>query len=171
MSYRLMLAVCALLSLVTSIAAADNAPKPLPGWDQNQPSASRFTVLAAFNNEAVRDNNTGLVWERTVGSAFLTWANAISTCANRTVGGTVGWRLPSVIELNSLRDPSLAAPFVPTSVFTGVQSDFYWSATSQDSDPTVAWIVGFGSGAVGGAFKTGTNHFWCVRGPMQESVS
>jgi hypothetical protein len=28
-------------------------------WDKNLPSASRFTVLPSFNNEAVRDNNTG----------------------------------------------------------------------------------------------------------------
>ena len=29
-------------------------------WDKNLPSASRFTILPKFNNEAVRDNNTGL---------------------------------------------------------------------------------------------------------------
>jgi hypothetical protein len=33
-------------------------------WDKNLPSASRFTILHDFNNEAVRDNETGLVWER-----------------------------------------------------------------------------------------------------------
>jgi hypothetical protein len=33
-------------------------------WDKNLPSASRFTVLANFGGAAVRDNNTGLVWEQ-----------------------------------------------------------------------------------------------------------
>lgn len=33
-------------------------------WDTNHPSASRFVKLAAFNNEAVLDKNTGLVWEQ-----------------------------------------------------------------------------------------------------------
>ena len=32
---------------------------PLPKLDNNLPSASRFTILPEFNNEAVRDNNTG----------------------------------------------------------------------------------------------------------------
>ena len=33
-------------------------------WDTVLPAEQRFTVLAGFNNEAVRDNETGLVWER-----------------------------------------------------------------------------------------------------------
>ena len=88
--------------------------------DKNLPSAARFAILHDFNNEAVRGNNTGLVWERAPDNTLLNWAAAANLCANKVVGGTRGWRLPSVVELVSLIDPSLPAPFVPTNVFTNV---------------------------------------------------
>lgn len=140
-------------------------------WDENLPSTSRFTALAAFGGAAVRDNNTGLVWEHAPDTTLFNHTSATIHCANKTVGGTVGWRLPSVIELKSVQDPSLPAPFVPASVFTGVQSAIYWSATTFAYDPTNAWFVFFfGDSVVGPDTKTEPRYAWCVRGPMQESV-
>lgn len=155
-----------------TLAAAEPPIKEsaLPGitqnWDKNLPSASRFTVLTNFGGAAVRDNNTGLVWEQTIGAATHTWISAISHCINKNVGGTRGWRLPSVVELSSLIDPSLPSPYVPGSVFTGVQSDHYWSATTNANIPTGAWVVLFSTGFVGDATKTDSRLVWCVRGPM-----
>lgn len=137
-------------------------------WDKNLPSASRFTVLPSFNNAAVRDNNTGLVWERAPDATQRTWSASTSYCVNKSVGGTFGWRLPSVIELKSVEDPSLAAPFVPTSIFTGVPSGS-WSATTVADSPTLAWSVHLLSGEMVPTQKTGSSYAWCVRGPMQES--
>lgn len=108
-------------------------------WDKNLPSTSRFTVLASFGGAAVRDNNTGLVWEQTADGTTRTWIEATSYCVNKTVGGTVGWRLPSVVELNSVRDPSLLAGFVPA-VFSGVQGNRFWSATTVAAISTQAWL-------------------------------
>lgn len=136
-------------------------------WDTNNPSASRF--VTAFIG-AVLDKNTGLVWEQAPDATTRTWPAATSYCANKPVGGTVGWRAPSVIELKSVQDPSLAAPFVPASVFTGVQSSGYWSASSIAGEPTSAWAVSFGDGVVGNGVKAAAGPVWCVRGPMQESV-
>ena len=140
-------------------------------WDKNLPSGSRFTVLSAFGGAAVRDNNTGLVWERAPDINNRPWSGASSTsassyCANKIVGGAAGWRLPSVVELKSVQDPSLPAPFVPASVFTGVQSAPYWSATAVAWDPTLAWHVYFHSSLVDEEPVTSTNLAWCVRGPM-----
>ncbi|HSB45950.1 MAG TPA: DUF1566 domain-containing protein [Nitrospira sp.] len=110
---------------ITPVAAAPDAPQgPFAGvtqnWDKNLPSASRFTVLTVFGGAAVRDNNTGLVWEQAPSADLVIWRIATSNCLNKQVGKTVGWRLPSEAELSSLRDPTLQIPFVPTSVFTGV---------------------------------------------------
>ncbi len=136
-------------------------------WDKNLPSASRFTVLSAFGGAAVRDNNTGLVWEQAPSADLVIWRLGTSNCINKQVGNTVGWRLPSVAELSSLRDPTLPIPFVPTSVFTGVQ-DEYWTATTEAVAPSNAYIVGFNTFTVGDidkGFLPGL-HYWCVRGPM-----
>lgn len=137
-------------------------------WDSNHPSASRF--VTAFTG-AVLDKNTGLVWEQTPDATPSIWVLATRACVNKTVGGTVGWRLPSVVELKSVQDPSLPAPFVPASAFTiggnpGVQSAAYWSASSDAEGPGGAWDVSFRSGAVGTDSKAGSEHVWCVRGGM-----
>ena len=87
------------------------------------------------------------------------------------MGGTVGWRLPSVIELSSVRDPALAAPLVPASVFTGVQSALHWSATTVAGDPANAWNVSFGgNGHLVSVDKALTSYAWCVRGGMNADV-
>jgi hypothetical protein len=146
-------------------------------WDTNHPSASRFTT--AFPG-AVLDKNTGLVWEQAPDATVRVWSSiseplgARNYCVNKNVGGTRGWRLPSVAELASLIDPSLPAPHVPSSVFTGVQSVYYWSATTSldDLSPRL-WGVDFSIGDVSPVEKFGNNTgrpAWCVRGPMQESV-
>ncbi len=58
-------------------------------WDENQTGTARFTVLSAFGGAAVRDNNTGLVWEQAPEATQLTWAAAAKKCINKAVGGTV----------------------------------------------------------------------------------
>jgi hypothetical protein len=144
-------------------------------WDTNHPSATRFTT--AFTG-AVLDKNTGLVWEQAPDATLRVWHSfveplgATDYCVNKKVGGTAGWRLPSVVELKSVQDgsPGAVAPFVPASVFTGVQPAGYWSATTDADVPTNAWDVVFGDGNVGSATKTGAGPAWCVRGPIQESV-
>jgi hypothetical protein len=141
-------------------------------WDANKPSASRFTVLAEFGGAAVRDNNTGLVWEQTP-SMVLDWTGARFQCLNKAVpavGGTRGWRLPSVTELTSLIDPSLAPPYVPTQ-FTGVLLGNYWSSTTiADGGSVNKFSVSFQDGFAGSTSKSTTNNVWCVRGSMSESA-
>jgi hypothetical protein len=164
------------LSFMASSAGAappnksGNLSTSTQNWDESLPSSSRFTVLANFGGAAVRDNNTGLVWEQAPDTTSQTWVPAVFACVNKTVGGTTGWRLPSVIELNSVRDPSLPTPFVPTSIFTGVQSNAYWSATTHAQDSNVAWWVNTVFGGLGSSTKDQTNYVWCVRGPMNAAT-
>jgi hypothetical protein len=137
-------------------------------WDKKMPSASRFTILSAFGDAAVRDDETGLVWEKTLETNEVSWTDARATCANKDVGGRKGWRLPSIFELASLVDPSIrTGPTLPLDhPFTSVQMDAYWSATTIAGNPNSAWIVFFDTGKVLHAFKTITFHVWCVRGGM-----
>ena len=123
----------------------------------------------------MRDNNTGLVWDRAPEIGLFAWGGtygAARYCLLKNLGGTRGWRLPSVVELASLIDLSLPPPFVPASAFTiggspGVQSVSYWSASTVADNPSNAWLVYFGDGDVV-TFTKASVRFpaWCVRGDM-----
>lgn len=144
-----------------------------PNWDKNLPAAQRFAVLAAFNNDAVRDSETGLVWEKSPQTATHEWSDARFTCINKNVGGRKGWRLPSIPELASLIDASVASPgpTLPAGhPFTNVQSAGYWLATTLADFPSGAWVVNFRGGFVDADVKSVSNQVWCVRGGMQADV-
>lgn len=144
-------------------------------WDTSNPSSTRFTTVFPG---AVLDKNTGLVWEQAPditggpnADGKREWFEAIKYCLNKEVGGTMGWRLPSVVELTSLKDLTLPAPFVPASVFTNVQTTFYWSATSFADFPiTHAWNVLFNNGIVAHYGKILPFNVWCVRGGMDSAL-
>jgi len=138
-------------------------------WDKVLPASQRFVVLAAFNNEAVLDKETGLVWEKSPQSAAVSSSNARLACANKAVGGRKGWRLPALPELASLVDPTVASPgpTLPSGhPFLAVQSANYWSASAHADNATLIWGVGFSNGAALGVSKAFDQRVWCVRGGM-----
>ena len=64
----LALGVLAGAALTAGSAQAASGVGPLfpePAWSRKLPAATRFLVLTDWNNEAVLDKETGLVWERT----------------------------------------------------------------------------------------------------------
>jgi hypothetical protein len=166
------LALSGSVFLMAGERMAQAAPTPsLDDWDNNLHGSARFTVLPAFGNHAVRDNNTGLVWEQAPDATPRDNFFSSLHCLTKVVGGTTGWRMPSVVELKSVQDPALPEPFVPTSVFTGIQPD-NWSATVSTYNPNATWFVGFGGGYDNANIseRSSVNHVWCVRGPMNDSA-
>jgi len=138
-------------------------------WDQALAVPQRFVVLTAFNNEAVLDKETGLVWEKSPQTGGVAWSNARLTCANKAVGGRKGWRLPSLTELASLVDPSVDSPgpTLPSDhPFLKVQSTNYWSASEHAENSTLRLGVGFKDGMALGLNKAFDQRIWCVRGGM-----
>ncbi len=135
-------------------------------WDKKLPNALRFTVLTDFDGAAVRDNETGLVWEQSPETKTQNWSGARFACASRTISGRKGWRLPSVHELASLVDPAVVpGPTLPAGhPFTRVQPAHYWSATSFTGKSSFAWNVGFIMGMVHYVKTTDSHNVWCVRG-------
>ena len=136
-------------------------------WDKVLPSTSRFTVLTSFGGAAVRDNETGLVWEQSPATSIDNWFGARGACAAKNVGGRIGWRLPSLPELSSLVDPSVPSPG-PTlpggHPFSDVVADTYWSGSTVLG--TNAWEVSFFDGLVRSPLQTNMNRAWCVRGGL-----
>jgi Protein of unknown function (DUF1566) len=138
-------------------------------WDQALPVSQRFVILQAFNSDAVLDKETGLVWEKSPQTTAVSSANVRLTCANKAVGGRKGWRLPSLTELASLVDPSVASPgptLPPGHPFVAIQSANYWSGSAHAENPALMWGVGFGNGTVLGLSKAFDQRAWCVRGGM-----
>ena len=156
-------------------AGVQEVPTDLSGVTQNRDkvlsAAQRFVILPAFHSDAILDKETGLVWEKSPQTTTARWSVARRTCIEKTVGGQKGWRLPSMPELTSLVDPSIAPPgptLPPGHPFLAVRSAVYWSATRVGEDPRGSWGVHFGLG--GGATFINWAHsvqFWCVRGGMK----
>src|SRR4029077_5720341 len=104
-------------------------------------AAERFVILTAFTRDAVLDKSTGLVWETSPQLVPAKWSVVRFICIKKTVGGQKGWRLPSIPELTSLIDPSVAPPGPTLPLghpFQNVQSANYWSATTIAETPTNA---------------------------------
>lgn len=162
-------ALCALLAAPASAQLSTTANGPYyaaPSWNQKL-ATNRFVVLANWNNEAVLDRETGLVWARTPGSTFHNWFQAHFICNQTTVGGRKGWRLPSLAELSSLVDPSVPSPgpVLPAGhPFTAVDADIYWSASTGGSSGTTAWALSLAGGDVGNLTRNSAFLVWCVRG-------
>jgi hypothetical protein len=145
-------------------------------WDNRIDDPTRFQVLSAFNDQAVLDKETGLVWERSPSDQTMAWPNARLFCAQKVVGERGGWRLPAFFELASLVAPSVqtsGALRLPAGhPFMNVQAGDYWSDTAFTDQPGFVLIVGFhfvsGSDApisvtdanTGG----GPKYAWAVRG-------
>ena len=159
---------------MAAVALAMFAPsvpaEPLASWDVVINGATRFRVLAGFNNAAVLDKETELVWERSPDSGTRTWFVAHRFCVGRSVGNgsRLGWRLPTVQEIVTLIDQTRDIPFLPAGhPFTNVESDFYWSSTTFGENPDLAWGAGFENNLTqpGPRFtnKDSLRHTWCVR--------
>jgi len=143
---------------------ASLSSKPIAAEQDELPSTDRFIVLVNWNNEAVLDRKTGLVWERSANKRFANWAGAQQHCENLALGHHNSWRLPTIQELVSLVDPAVASPgptLPPGHPFT-VKPSFYWSATTDFRDDAKAWGVGFDIGGVGSGGKTTIDYVWCV---------
>ena len=129
--------------------------------DANNSSASRFVV--AFPGAGL-DKQTGLVWEETPDATPRTWTDAARYCVDKTVGVTIGWRLPSMAELKSVQDPSMTPPFVPANVFTEVQSTTYWSVSTLAKTPIGVSFVHLVDDRMNGGNMSNIFPAWCVRG-------
>ena len=103
-------------------------------WPLTPPFASprcypttRFVVLAGG---LVRDTLTNLVWQQQVSATHMTWGEAQTYCSS--VGA--GFRLPTVKELESIRDLTRDNPIYQTAFPSTPGESFWTSSTAWDID-------------------------------------
>jgi hypothetical protein len=115
----------------TAIASASpgSAVSRCVAGDVTAAEEPQFTV----QGELVVDRVTGLSWERAV-AAPATFDAAAARCAS------VGMRLPSIRELQSIVDENAHDPAIDVELFPGTASVGFWSQTLRGSDP---WHVQF----------------------------
>lgn len=123
----------------------------------------------------VTDHLTGLIWLKNANCAgAMIWNDALNFCNNLasgacglTDGSAAGdWRLPNIIELESLvnAEASNPAAWLNTQGFSNVQSFDYWSATTHANFTYYAWEVYMLSGHVGYYnYKSYNFSVWPVR--------
>lgn len=179
---------CTLAFVVSALGsgtagAQTAAPGPYlatPAWDQQikcdtLATCQRFVVLTNWNNEAVLDRETGLVWERaSTRPPLANWIMSLESCTVQKTGGRYGWRLPTIQELLSLAMPDAAGhPSLPPGHPFVLDSDVgFWSSTTSGFPPDggtleSAWGVDFATGFFLGLLKNGNGgkpNAWCVRG-------
>jgi hypothetical protein len=165
-------------ALSTSVAAETIANGPYyatPSWDQSLPASTRFIVLANFNGEAVLDRETGLVWQRAVNRFAGTYVTNYDSCLQEDTGNHLGWRLPTLPELGTLFDTTVAvSPGIPVGhPFTGFPtgplislstSTFFANGNNAavSYGPLPNGVNSVGNGAIG---PTGAAYRLCVRSP------
>src|SRR2546430_17004821 len=74
---------------------------PTPSWDQKLPGSARFVLLSDWNNEAVLDRGTGLVWQKAPGAFKTGWKLHDQFCKinNPRPGNRFVWWLSNSAEI------------------------------------------------------------------------
>ena len=139
----------------------------------------RFTVGEGVESECITDNLTGLMWPKN-GNLFgrQKWYQSLYTVADingnddkatrNNLCGHKDWHLPTVNELLSLMNYEWSNQYewLENQGFNNVQSDPYWSSTSNipPYSRNAALYVYFSTGGVSSVGKADSNNYvWPVR--------
>lgn len=126
----------------------------------------RFTE----NKHFVYDNSTALTWLKNanISNGTLDWKSAFEAVLqlnSERKHHYNDWRLPNIVELETLTDLDQHSPALPVDhLFNDVQ-EFYWSYTTSRYDTHYAWVLYAVDGAIGVGYKPLSEFYlWPVRG-------
>jgi len=117
--------------------------------------------------EEVIDRLTNLCWRKATDlRGPVAWEQALIAVAglNEQPGGSHGWRLPNINELESLVDCDTHSPALPAGHPFVALHNVYWSSTTSLYESDWAWALYLDKGAIGVGQKTQARfHAWTVR--------
>jgi hypothetical protein len=127
--------------------------------------------------DCLYDNLTRLTWAKNADrpNGTKTWQEALDYVASFNIGdgfcGHKDWRLPNVIELESVINAGQpdSGPWLMGQGFLGVRSNYYWSSTSFAGAPGYAWVIYIRSGDIYSRPKNGNYYVWPVYSPVYSS--
>jgi len=138
----------------------------------------------------ITDTVTGLVWLKNAACfSAVNWPGALGD-VNQLASGQCGlndgsavgqWRLPNVVELESLIDAAASNPAV-SGPFTNISTGIYWTSTAYwggEEGTTNAWAIRMADGryindngvSSSNVMATSLNNVWAVRGVSSGLVS
>ncbi|MBF0121610.1 MAG: DUF1566 domain-containing protein [Desulfobacterales bacterium] len=105
-----------------------------------------FTQRFIDNGDGtVTDNKTGMMWQLNPPNTRFTWQEALNYAENLELAGYNDWRMPNIVELESLVDTTKNSP--ATSSGIALQSFYYyWTSTTSAYASSSAWYIDFTSG-------------------------
>lgn len=116
-----------------------------------------------IEDQVVRDETTGLTWQRSLSSSPLKWTDALAACNTLKLDAMTGFRLPSVKELLSLVDDTKANPAIDLTAFPETPSAKFWTSTPYAGALSQALIINFAHGDVIPTEQGSSNQLRCVR--------
>ena len=114
-----------------------------------------------FSN-TVKDNYTGLIWQKEDDGVKRNWKDAKRYCRNLSLDGYSDWRLPTMEELYYLGDITKIKPAIDTNYFS-VKNSWYWSSTTYKNDSYGVRGLDFEYGNDAWVNKLSKNFVLCVR--------
>lgn len=121
----------------------------------------------------VLDQWTGLAWQRC--PVGMSWSAGDGNCLGSARGPNhegalvvaeqvrqstgVGWRLPSVKEMESLVDLGRTSPSIDTAMFPSTPKVYFWTSTPVAANPAYAWCLGFIYGSISPAARDRSGDF------------
>jgi hypothetical protein len=102
-----------------------------------------------LTNTTVHDRRTKLTWHRQAAVGRVTWEVAKSTCEGSLADGG-RWRLPTLLELQSLVDVRAATPAIDATAFPETPIEYFWTQTAYAGATDHYWAVNFDSGGAVG---------------------
>lgn len=115
----------------------------------------------------VRDQVSGLTWERNPSYTPIAHAAALAYCDGLVLDGFSDWRLPDFLEMVSLVDAGRTVPGFTTSAFPGIpQNTVFWMSTMKAGSATLAYQMGsnYPVTSFGTITDPGSHLVRCVRG-------
>ncbi len=125
---------------------------------------SKNNAIEKFKNGGdgtVIDIKTGLIWQQL--DVEKDWETANAYCKELDYANQQDWRLPSLVELQTIVDKTKSNVMIDPIAFPDTKPSLYWSATTAETWDGYAYVVDFSSADANPEDKVFKNYVRCVR--------